>query len=259
MKIQSNYEVTTNAIPNVAVVVPVRNEAENVFPLIEEIVLALAGLSYEIIFVNDGSTDDTSIALRDAEIRHPCLRTLTHTSSLGQSTAILSGVRAALGDVIITMDGDGQNNPADALILLETFYSAGSKLVMVAGHRVKRSDIWLRRFSSRVANNVRKKILGDATPDTGCGLKVFSRQTFLEIPAFNHMHRFLPALIIRAGGQVLSVPVSHRPRTKGMSNYGLWNRLWVGIIDLLGLLWLLRRPARPTFVEKDKDESGDLK
>ena len=232
--------------PEIAVVVPARNEAENVGPLIDEIAAALAGRAHEIIFVDDGSDDGTDRALGDAARRHPQLRVVRHARACGQSTAIVSGVRAAKAAVIVTMDGDGQNDPADAPNLIEAYGAqGGGDRLMIAGHRVDRRDTWFRRFSSRVANGVRASLLGDATPDTGCGLKVFSRRAFLEMPAFDHMHRFLPALMIRSGGRVLSVPVNHRPRTRGTSKYGLWNRLWVGIVDLFGVIWLIRRSANP--------------
>ncbi len=233
--------------PNVAVVVPVRNEAENVGPLIEEIAAALRGReAFETLFVDDGSDDGTLAALEALIADHPELRVLRHRKSCGQSSAIASGVAAARAAVIITMDGDGQNDPADMSALLARYREAdATDLMMVAGQRTKRQDTWLRRLSSRVANSVRAGLLGDATPDTGCGLKVFSRKAFLEMPRFDHMHRFLPALMQRRGGQVVSVPVGHRPRLRGTSKYGVWNRLWVGIFDLVGVMWLQRRASRP--------------
>ncbi len=244
----------SGAVPEVAVVVPARNEAGNVGPLIAEIAAALAGRAAEIIFVDDGSDDGTDRALAETGARHAELRVVRHARPRGQSTAIVSGVRAARADVIVTMDGDGQNDPADMPALLAAYADAGGgDAVMIAGHRVNRRDTWLRRLSSRVANGVRGGLLGDATPDTGCGLKVFSRRAFLHMPAFDHMHRFLPALMIRAGGRVVSVPVNHRPRTRGTSKYGVWNRLWVGIVDLFGVIWLIRRPANPLIDSNDGD------
>lgn len=238
--------------PDIAVVVPAHNEAENVGPLAEEIAAALQPRAFEMIFVDDGSTDATADALSAAAADHPELRVVRHRRACGQSTAIVSGVRAARAALIVTMDGDGQNDPADAPKLLDAFReNGGGDGLMIAGHRVNRRDTWVRRMSSKIANGVRGGLLGDRTPDTGCGLKVFSRNAFLHMPAFNHMHRFLPALMIRAGGRVLSVPVNHRPRTRGVSKYGVWNRLWVGIVDLFGVIWLIRRPANP-----DIDESG---
>ncbi len=241
-------------LPEIAVVVPARNEAGNVGPLVDEIAAALAGRAVEIIFVDDGSDDGTDRALAEVARRQPALRVVRHDHACGQSTAIVSGVRAAVAAVIVTMDGDGQNDPADAPALLDAFSAGGGgDKLMITGHRVNRRDTWLRRFSSRVANGVRAALLGDATPDTGCGLKVFSRRAFLDMPAFDHMHRFLPALMNRAGGRVVSVPVNHRPRTQGISKYGVWNRLWVGIVDLFGVIWLIRRKANPAIAPADED------
>ena len=243
--------------PEFAVVVPAHNEAESVAPLTNEIASAFIGKSFEIIFVNDGSNDGTADALANAGRRHPQLRVITHKHVCGQSTAIISGIRAASADIIITMDGDGQNVPADAPALLDLYLrSSDNRQVMIAGHRVERHDTWLKRASSRVANGVRLALLDDATPDTGCGLKVFPRRAFLEMPAFNHMHRFLPALMVRGGGKVLSVPVKHRPRTSGTSKYGVWDRLWIGIVDLFGIMWLIRRPANPQFSIEDPKQGS---
>jgi dolichol-phosphate mannosyltransferase len=232
-----------------SVVVPVRNEADNIIPLIAEILACCPDQSVEIVYVDDGSTDDTPARLREAQTlaadRLVCLR---HRRSCGQSAAILTGVRSASGAWIATLDGDGQNDPADLAALLDRAQReerlAGGPL-LIAGHRVHRRDSGLKRLSSRIANAVRSRILRDNTPDTGCGLKVFRRQVFLDLPHFDHMHRFLPALFVRAGGRVLSVPVNHRPRLRGRSNYGTLDRLWVGIFDLLGMFWLQRRVLRP--------------
>ena len=227
-----------------SVVVPVRNEAENLKPLLGEIVQALQGLcDYEIVYVDDGSTDDTLARLAVLRADFPRLRVLRHRQSRGQSTALLTGIRAAAGEVIATLDGDGQNDPADIPRLLEALRGLQNEnpKAMVAGHRKKRQDTGWRKFTSRVANAVRGALLGDATPDTGCGLKVFSRALFLELPCFDHMHRFLPALVQRAGGKVVSVEVNHRPRLTGVSKYGTWQRLWVGIVDIIGVIWLQRR------------------
>ncbi len=235
-------ELDIKKILEFAVVVPAHNEVENVGPLIDEIIIAFSKRRYEIILVDDGSDDGTGDILATLALRHKHLRIITHDNIRGQSTAIVSGIRAAKAEIVITMDGDGQNNPADAPGLLDRFLElGGGDHIMIAGHRVNRRDTWLKRSASKVANIVRGSLLKDSTPDTGCGLKVFSRQAFLAMPAFNHMHRFLPALMIRAGGTVLSVPINHRSRAHGVSKYGFWNRLWVGIIDLLGVMWLIRR------------------
>jgi dolichol-phosphate mannosyltransferase len=228
-----------------SVVIPFYNEGDNVAALLEEVREALrAEPEYEVIGVDDGSRDHTLDALRAVRERGVSeLRILRHPRNLGQSAAIVSGVRAARGIWIATMDGDGQNDPADLPRLLALARARGP--VVVAGHRRRRQDSWLRRLSSRVANAVRGWLLADRTPDTGCGLKLFPRERFLDLPAFDHMHRFLPALFQRAGCMVVSVEVNHRPRTRGRSKYGLHNRLWVGIVDLLGVLWLRRRPLAP--------------
>ena len=237
-----------SAIPRLSVVVPVCNEAENVGVLTDEIVAALHGrYSFEIVYVDDGSTDATSEAVIAARLRlGENVRLLRHVRRSGQSAAVCTGVRVARGEWIATLDGDGQNDPADIPALVVAMeQAADSRLQLVMGNRTTRRDTWLRRLSSRVANGVRGSMLRDGTPDTGCGIKVFSRATFLELPRFDHMHRFLPALFQRAGSRVISVPVGHRPRTAGRSKYGLHNRLWVGIVDLFGVMWLIRRHPPP--------------
>lgn len=229
-----------------SIVVPVRNEAESILPLLEEIHAALEGKGeFEVIYVDDGSTDATPERLAQAQARYPRLRVLAHAKSCGQSAALMSGVRAARGAWIATLDGDGQNDPADIAKLLQVRDSAGREVRLVSGYRRKRQDSWLKRLSSKIANGVRSRLLGDATPDTGCGLKLILRATYLELPFFDHMHRFLPALVQRAGGATLSVEVGHRPRTRGRSNYGVLDRLWVGIVDLAGVMWLKRRASLP--------------
>jgi dolichol-phosphate mannosyltransferase len=232
-----------------SVVVPVHNESANVPPLLAEIEAALNGTDFEAVFVDDRSSDDTLPVLRDLARSRPWLRVLSHRRNCGQSAALLSGVRAAAGPLVATLDGDGQNDPADIPALAARWQAlhdaAPDRPVLIAGWRSKRQDTTLRRWSSRVANGVRARLLGDATPDTGCGLKVFARNDFLALPWFDHMHRFLPALVRRAGGQVESVPVAHRPRLKGQSHYGVHNRLWVGLVDLLGVMWLQRRARVP--------------
>lgn len=234
-------------VPILSVVVPVRNEADNILPLIEEIHAALDGVhDFEVIYVNDGSTDATADRLGQARARFPRLRVITHRAGCGQSTAIHTGAEAARGDWIVTLDGDGQNDPADipklaALALADTT----GRLDLVTGIRAKRRDTWVRRLSSRVANGIRQAMLRDGVADTGCGLKVMRRTAFLRLPYFDHMHRYYPALMLRGGGRIEMVPVNHRPRLRGVSNYGLFDRLWVGITDLFGVAWLLRRVKRP--------------
>ena len=238
-----------------SIVVPVRNEQDNVLPLIEEIHAALADTAvkvgeFEVVYVDDGSSDATPARLTEAMAQHPRLRVLRHRDSCGQSPALMTGFRAARGEWIATLDGDGQNDPADIPNLIKARDgSQTANLQLVAGYRKKRQDNWLKRVSSRVANGVRSSLLGDATPDTGCGLKLIRRSVCLELPYFDHMHRFLPALVQRNGGATISVEVNHRPRTRGKSNYGMFDRLWVGIVDLFGVMWLKRRSRRPSVSE----------
>jgi len=230
----------------VSVVIPVCNEQDNVLPLAREIHDALAGCCrHETIFVDDGSTDGTAEAVRAARADGmPQIRLIRHSVRSGQSAAIATGVRAARAPWIATLDGDGQNDPADIPKLLAVARGATSpRLRLVMGNRTTRRDTWLRRLSSRVANGVRGRLLRDGTPDTGCGIKVFDRAVFLDMPRFDHMHRFMPALFLREGCEVVSVPVNHRERTRGTSKYGLHNRLWVGIVDLAGMMWLIRRAS----------------
>ncbi|WP_027160128.1 glycosyltransferase family 2 protein [Methylobacter luteus] len=239
----------------ISIVVPVHNEADNILSLIEEIVKAMSqAQAYEIIYVDDGSSDNTAAVLQQALQQVKALRVFRHEQSCGQSTAIHTGVKAANYSYIATLDGDGQNDPADIPRLYEVFVQQSSNLSnlwMVAGWRNKRHDSAWRLFSSKVANTVRARLLGDNTPDTGCGLKVFLRDKFLQLPYFDHMHRFLPALILRAGGQVISEPVNHRPRMAGYSKYGTLDRLWVGITDLLGVIWLKQRAKLPVIKESE--------
>jgi dolichol-phosphate mannosyltransferase len=238
--------------PLLSVVVPVLNEAENVGPLVAEIRAAVPSLGrYEIVFVDDGSTDATVTTL--ASLRGEDLRVLRHHQRCGQSTALLTGVRAARGTYIATLDGDGQNDPADIPLLWQAAQDhqrdPSAPPFLVCGWRVNRRDSWIKRRSSRIANAIRRSLLHDDTRDTGCSLKLYRRETFLAFPHFDHNHRFLCALMIRAGGVVLSVPVNHRPRLRGVSKYGFWDRLWVGIDDLWGVAWLMRRMQRPKVEE----------
>ncbi len=241
--------------PAIAVVIPVHNEAENIAPLVAEIKAALAGSApFEIIYVDDGSTDTTLQTLKDLGKNNAELRIIHHHTCSGQSAAVATGVRMAHAGVIATLDGDGQNDPADIPKLLEAFSQAPNPdAVMIAGLRAKRQDSWLKKCSSRIANKIRAGLLSDDTQDTGCGLKVFSRTAFLEMPHFDHMHRFLPALMKRRGGTIISIAVNHRPRERGISKYGVMNRLWVGIVDLFGVMWLQRR-ARNTEITEFKPE-----
>jgi dolichol-phosphate mannosyltransferase len=230
----------------VSVVVPVRNEAENIAPLIAEIAAALDGrFGYEIIYVNDGSTDATAERLSAAMKQRANLRRIDHARSAGQSAAIRSGVRAAHGAIVATLDGDGQNNPGFLPDLISAVEQGGGRVGLAAGQRVGRKDTGFKKFQSRVANAVRNAILKDGTRDTGCGLKAFRREVFLMMPYFDGLHRFLPALMRREGFEIAYVDVIDRPRHSGVSNYGFFDRLWIGIMDLLGVWWLIRR-KKPT-------------
>jgi dolichol-phosphate mannosyltransferase len=229
---------------DLSVVIPAHNEAQSLGALLRELGAALAAVpDYEVVVVDDGSSDGTGEQATAAACEVPHLAVVRHPAPAGQSYAVLTGVRAAAGRWVATIDGDGQNDPADipALLAARDRESGSRGPLLVAGYRGTRRDSWLKRVSSRVANGVRGRLLGDATPDTGCGLKLFEREAFLALPHFDHMHRFLPALFLRAGGRVVSVPVGHRPRLRGRSHYGLFNRLGVGIVDLFGVMWLMRR------------------
>jgi dolichol-phosphate mannosyltransferase len=233
------------ATPELSVVVPVHDEAENVGPLVAEIAATLRGrLRFEVVFVDDASRDGTRQQLLAAKAAYPELRVFAHASQCGQSTAVRNGVRQARAPWIATLDGDGQNDPADIVKLLAERERADTRTRCFAGWRVARRDGWVKRVSSRIANAVRSHLLRDQTPDTGCGLKLFEREAFLDLPYFDHMHRYLPALFQRAGWRVVSVPVGHRPRTRGASKYGTLGRAWVGIDDLRGVAWLIRRSKR---------------
>jgi dolichol-phosphate mannosyltransferase len=229
--------------PEISVVVPVCNEEENVAPLAREIAAALTGKAFEALFVDDGSTDGTAAAVLAARAAGiPQLRLLKHSFRSGQSAAVSTGVRHARAEWIGTLDGDGQNDPADLPKLLAARHDpANADVRLFMGHRASRRDTAFRKLQSRIANGIRSSLLGDATPDTGCGIKLMHRDTYLSLPQFDHMHRFLPALYQRAGTRVISLPVHHRPRARGQSKYGMFDRLWVGIADLLGVMWLKRR------------------
>lgn len=236
-----------------SVVVPFFNEQDNVAPLLAEVTAVMAALGdYEVIAVDDGSIDATRVRLlacaTDAHIR-----VIAHGRNRGQSASLCSGIDAARGEWIITLDGDGQNDPLDIPRLL-TEIAGSHPPLLICGHRQQRRDSGVRLLSSRIANGVRSRLLGDDTPDTGCGLKIMQRAAFQKLPRFDHMHRFLPALVRRDGGGIRSVAVSHRPRVHGRSKYGVWNRLWVGIADLCGVMWLKRRAFRVAAIEELRHE-----
>ena len=225
-----------------SVVVPVKDEAANVAPLAREIAAALKGEDAEIIFVDDGSSDGTAAALSALKAEIPALRVIQHSRNLGQSRGIRTGVRAARGDIVVTLDGDGQNDPADIPKLLAVLRRPDAAAVgLVSGVRAKRRDTFSRRLASRIGNGVRSRLLGDGASDTGCGLKAFRREAFLALPYFDHMHRFIITLMLREGHDVRFVDVNHRPRTQGASKYTNLGRLIVSVKDILGVRWLQRR------------------
>jgi len=233
-------------VPAVSIVIPAKNESGNIRFLVSEIRQAMEGrFDYELIYVDDGSTDDTSAvieALRDEGIQR--LNLIRHRASVGQSLAIVTGAWKAAGEWLVVLDADGQNDPADIPGMLDAVHAAharDARVWGVIGHRVNRRDDWVKRISSKVANGFRDLMLKDGIPDTGCGLKAVLRERYLRLPAFNHMHRYIPTLIQAQGGIMLVHPVNHRPRQAGSSNYGVWNRLWVGLADVLGVWWLKRR------------------
>jgi dolichol-phosphate mannosyltransferase len=233
---------TDPAAVAVSIVVPVRNEAENVAPLVAEIAAALDGRwVYEIIYVNDGSTDATTERLASIMTQRTNLRQIRHTASSGQSAAVRSGVRAARGAIVATLDGDGQNNPAFLPDLITAIEKGGERVGLAAGQRVGRKDTGFKKIQSRIANGIRSAVLHDGTRDTGCGLKAFRREVFLSMPYFDGLHRFLPALMRREGYEIAYVDVTDRPRRSGVSNYGFFDRLWIGIMDLFGVWWLIHR------------------
>ncbi|MPZ37506.1 MAG: glycosyltransferase [Rhizobiales bacterium] len=233
----------SEAAPAVGVVIPVKNEAGNLAPLVSEIEHALAGTSFEIVYVNDGSTDATETELAALQTSRPWLRQIKHATSCGQSAAIRTGVMHARAPVVATLDGDGQNNPAFIPKLLAVL-ADHPRVGLVAGQRVGRKDTGFKKLQSRIANDVRSTVLRDGTRDTGCGLKAFRRDLFLSLPYFDGLHRFLPALVRREGYEIGYVDVVDRQRGHGVSNYGMWDRLWVGILDLFGVWWLVRRKKR---------------
>lgn len=228
--------------PVVSVVVPVRNEAGNVAPLVAEIEAACAPKGpFEVVYVDDGSTDATPSVLADLRSTRPWLRQIRHARSCGQSAAVRTGVRAARAPIVVTIDGDGQNDPAYIPRLVDALVAGGATTGLAAGQRLGRKDTGFKKIQSRVANKVRSFVLRDGTRDTGCGLKAIRRDVYLALPYFDALHRFMPALVRREGYAVALVDVVDRPRLTGVSNYGFFDRLWVGILDLTGVWWLIRR------------------
>lgn len=237
-----------------SVVIPVFNEGDYVRLLAEEIIrLIKPEHNFEIIFVDDHSTDQTPELLHELSLSSKSLRFIRHVKQYGQSGALKTGVLAATYPLIVTLDGDGQNDPKDIATFITCFESNDrcTDNLLVNGHRQDRNDTGWRRLSSRIANQIRRILLNDSTPDSGCGIKAFHQKLFLELPSFNHMHRFLPALVLQQGGQITNLPVGHRERTHGQSKYGTFDRLSAGIIDLLGVMWLARRNIK-TEIEKRK-------
>ncbi|MFY9756867.1 MAG: glycosyltransferase family 2 protein [Pseudolabrys sp.] len=231
--------------PAVSVVVPVRNEAGNIALLVAEIAKALEGQwSFEVVYVDDGSTDGTEAELERLMTQHAWVRRVRHKQSCGQSAAVRTGVAAARAPVVATLDGDGQNDPAFIPALVRVLEAGNPRVGLVAGQRVGRKSSGFKKLQSRIANAVRGAVLRDGTRDTGCGLKAFRRAVFLGLPYFDGLHRFLPALIRREGFDIGYVDVVDRPRAHGVSNYGMWDRLWIGILDLAGVWWLIRRKKR---------------
>lgn len=236
--------------PDYSVVVPVFDEGEAAPKLAREIAAAFAGETYEMIFVDDASRDDTKPRLVALKAEIPQLRVLGHRKNSGQSRAVRSGVLAARGAIIVTLDGDGQNDPADAPRLAKALAAGPENLALVGGERVKRQDSNAKRFASKFGNGVRKRLLKDTANDTGCGLKAFKREAFLRLPYFDHIHRYIPALMLREGYEVAFQPVNHRHRETGVSKYTNFGRLKASVSDLLGVMWLQSRARNPQGVDE---------
>lgn len=231
-------------VPEISVVIPVHDEEGNVAALAREIDRAFAGQAYEMVFIDDASRDGTLAALAALKAELPALRIVTHARNAGQSRALRSGALAARGAILVTLDGDGQNDPADAPRLVEALKAAGPEIGLIGGMRLTRRDSWSKRLGSRIGNGVRRRLLNDEAVDTGCGLKALRREVFLRLPYFDHMHRYIPALVKREGLTSRFVEVGHRPRGSGRSKYTNLQRLWASLGDLVGVVWLLNR-ARP--------------
>jgi glycosyltransferase involved in cell wall biosynthesis len=240
--------------PMISIVVPVHNEAGNIAPLVEEIAAVLEGQGpFEVIYINDGSTDDTGNEIKRLTARYPWLRAVTHIYPCGQSAAVHTGVAAARASIVVTLDGDGQNDPAFIPTMVRAIEAGAPRIALIAGQRVGRKSSFFKKLQSRIANAVRSAVLRDGTRDTGCGLKAFRRDLFLRLPYFDGLHRFLPALVGREGYDIGYVDVLDRERTHGISNYGLWDRLWIGILDLAGVWWLIRRKKRVSQILEERD------
>jgi glycosyltransferase involved in cell wall biosynthesis len=231
--------------PEVSVVAPVFNEEGAVASLAREIAAAFAGASYEMIFVDDASRDGTRAVLAALKAELPALRLIGHARNAGQSRAIRTGILAARGAVVVTLDGDGQNDPADAPRLARRLAASPASLGLIGGERVRRQDSAAKKIASRWANAIRRRLLGDQANDTGCGLKAIRREVYLRLPFFDHQHRFLPALVIREGYDVAFEPVGHRPRQTGRSKYTNLGRLKDSVWDILGVMWLRARARSP--------------
>lgn len=248
MASQSSPQATTptrdESALDVSILVPVMNEAGNIRPLIDEICTAFSGRAFEVIYIDDASTDSSRDELAAAQRDIPQLRVLHHQNRAGQSAAIQSGLAVARGHLIGVLDGDGQNVPADFPNLEAALHAGGDGVGMAAGIRARRQDSFLRLLASRGARMIRAGLLRDTHPDSGCGIKILHADLFRQLPFFNHMHRFMPSLVRRHGGFVTGVAVAHRPRTQGQSKYKILDRLLVGISDVLGVIWLLRRAPK---------------
>jgi glycosyltransferase involved in cell wall biosynthesis len=236
--------------PEISVVVPVYDEEGAAPALAREIAAAFEGREYEIVFVDDASRDATRAALKALQGEIPRLRVLSHRHNAGQSRAIRTGVLGARGQVIVTLDGDGQNDPADGPRLVDALMAGPADLALVGGERIKRQDSAAKKVASRIGNGVRKRLLNDTANDTGCGLKAFRREAFLRLPYFDHIHRYLPALMLREGYQTAFLPVRHRHRQTGVSKYTNLGRLWVSLSDLIGVMWLQSRARNPAGVDE---------